>query len=274
MICSHRPCRAERSEPLVARSRADHGKVGHVDDGQNRGDRQGPGRIQTNPVAQERVAGRPRQHGQPEQGGNHQPSQRAEPRSILKQQLLIAFRKSRRFAAAASEPGPIRAAADRRRPNRDRQLPSSSPGSWYADNSQIPHDQPLTRPTTSFRRSTAAAVRPARSWQSRRRSAHSTGRHKSASPPGGKCRKPWENREARVRPRDTPARGTGSGVMHEQVFLPHPVLAHDGHGGFHPAQHNALAAVPAETDRLAMLQADPILVAQGAVAEARPTRCR
>ena len=56
--------------------------------------------------------------------------------------------------------------------------------------------------------------------------------------------------------------------MYEQVFLPHPVFAYHGYGGFHPAQHNALAAALSETNRLAMLQADPILIAQGAVAKA------
>ncbi len=56
--------------------------------------------------------------------------------------------------------------------------------------------------------------------------------------------------------------------MHQQVFLAHPVLAHHGHGRLHPAQHDALAAALPETDRLAVLQADPILIAQGAVAKA------
>ena len=128
------PC--ERSEPLVARRHADHGKVGHIDDDQNRGDLQGPRRIQTDPVAQERVAGRPRQHGQPQQGGNYQPSQRAEPRSILKQQLFVAFRKSRQ-----------RSGGVRSRPIRQRQIVGGPTGignfrhraraPGIADNSQM-----------------------------------------------------------------------------------------------------------------------------------------
>ena len=45
----------QRCESLAAHSPADHGEVGRIDHDQNRGDRQGPRRIQTDPVTQERA---------------------------------------------------------------------------------------------------------------------------------------------------------------------------------------------------------------------------